>query len=198
MKTIRRVFLTGLIIVLPTLITIYILGFTLRLVDSLLSDLLRVYLGRPIPGLGFLVTILFIFLVGLIATNVVGHKIIRLMETAFARLPIVKPIYTASRQIIDAFSSQRRSIFQLVVTIEYPRPGIYCVGFITGGSLPEIQHKTQQELVAVFLPTTPNPTSGFLLLVPKEQVTPLDMTVDDALKLIISGGVVFPEWPKPC
>ncbi len=195
MKTIRRIFLTGLLISLPTLITIYVLVFTFRLLDSLLGDLLRLYFGRSVPGLGFVITILLIFVIGLIGANVFGHKMIRWLETAFTRLPLVKPVYSAARQIIDAFSARGREIFQSVVLLEYPRRGIYALGFTTVEAAPEIQHRTEQEVITVFLPTTPNPTSGFLLLVPKEELTPLDMPVEAALKLIISGGVVSPQWP---
>jgi uncharacterized membrane protein len=165
-------------------------------VDSLLGNILELYFGCSLPGLGFLVTILSIFLVGLIATNVFGHKIIRLAETAFARLPVVKPVYNAARQIIDAFSARSSSVFQSVVMLEYPRRGIYALGFVTVEASPEVQHKTEREVLTVFLPTTPNPTSGFLLLVPREELTPLDMSVEDALKMVISGGVVVPDWPK--
>jgi uncharacterized membrane protein len=179
---------------MPVLVTVYVLGFTFRLIDSLLGDFLRLYIGRSLPGVGFLVTVALIFLIGLVATNVIGHKILKFLENWFARLPLVKPIYTASRQIIGAFSSQRRSVFQSVGMIEYPRKGIYAVGFVTGEGMGEVQHKTSADVVTLFLPTTPNPTSGFLLLVPRAEIVTLDMTVEEALKLIISGGVVAPEW----
>jgi len=196
MRILRRIFLTGLVILLPAIISIYILGFTFNWVDSLLGNLLRQYLGIRIPGLGFLITVAAIFIAGLVANNVFGNRVLKVVENGFANIPLVKPIYTAIRQIIDAFSAQRKSVFESVAMIEYPRKGIYGVGFVTGSGLGEVQEKTSQDVVALFLPTTPNPTSGFLLLVPREELIPLEMSVEEALKLIISGGVIVPDWPK--
>lgn len=195
MKEIRRIFLYGLVVSLPALITVYVLVFTFNIIDSVLGGFFQLF-GRAIPGLGFLVTITLIFIVGLGATNVFGSKLIKLVEVAFARLPLVKPIYTAIQQIITAFSAQRKNVFESVAMLEYPRKGIYALGFVTGSGAGEVQEKTARDVLAVFLPTTPNPTSGFLLLVPREDVVPLDMTVEEGLKLIISGGVVVPEWPR--
>ncbi|MBS4023480.1 MAG: DUF502 domain-containing protein [Dethiobacter sp.] len=195
MRTIRRIFITGLVISLPALITIYILGFTFNTVDSLFGNYIELYFGRTLPGLGFLVTVTAIFLVGLVATNVFGHRLIRMLETSFARLPVIKPVYSAARQIIEAFSAQRRSLFQSVVMLEYPKKGIYALAFITVEGSAEIQSKTKADVVTVFLPTTPNPTSGFLLMVPRSDLIFMDMSVEEALKLIISGGVVAPHWP---
>lgn len=196
MRTFRRIFLTGLVILLPALISVYILGLTFTWVDSLLGNLIREYFGLRIPGLGFLLTIAAIFVVGLVAGNVFGNRFLKLVEAGFANIPLIKPIYSASRQIIDAFSAQRKNVFESVAMIEYPRKGIYAIGFVTGRGAGEVQQKTSQDVVALFIPTTPNPTSGFLLLIPREDVMPLEMTVEEALKLIISGGVVVPEWPR--
>ncbi len=196
MKSVRKIFFTGLIIALPALVTIYILGFTFRAVDSLLGNALEFYTGRTLPGLGFLITIIAIFLIGLIATNVFGNRAIKFIETGFGRLPVIKPVYSAARQIIEAFSARRRSIFQSVVMLEYPRKGIYALAFVTVEGSDEIQHKTEADVITVFLPTTPNPTSGFLLMVPRHELIEMDMTVEEALKLVISGGVVAPKWPS--
>jgi uncharacterized membrane protein len=197
MKKLRRIFLAGLVIMLPALVTIYVLGATFGWIDSILGNLLRDYLGIAIPGLGFLITMAAIFAVGLVAGNVLGHRLLRLVEAAFANIPLVRPVYTSVRQIITAFSGQRRNVFESVAMIEYPRKGIYAIGFVTGRGAGEVQEKTSREVVTFFLPTTPNPTSGFLLLIPREELTPLDMTVEEAMKLIISAGVVIPEWPRP-
>lgn len=194
MRTLRRIFLTGLVILLPALVTVYVLGFTFNAIDSLLGNFFRIYLGLNIPGFGFLVTTALIFLVGLVATNVFGHRVLKLVENSFANLPLVKPIYNAIRQIIDAFSGQRRNVFESVAMIEYPRKGIYAIGFITGNGAGEVQHKTEKDVITLFVPTTPNPTSGVLLLVPRDEITPLDMSVEEGLKLIISAGVVVPDW----
>lgn len=192
----KKVFLAGLILILPATVTIYILVYTFNIVDSFLGNILVSIIGHKIPGLGFLATIVIIYLVGLVATNVVGKKIFAAIESMFCSLPVVKPLYTSIQQIIDAFSSQKKGIFESVVMLEYPRKGLYAVGFKTMEGVGEIQEKTDEEVLNVFLPTTPNPTSGFLLMVPKRDVIPLEMSVEEALKLIVSGGFVSPEWPK--
>ncbi|MCW3490708.1 DUF502 domain-containing protein [Dethiobacter alkaliphilus] len=197
MNRIRRIFIAGLLFLLPTLITLYLLIFLFTSVDSIFNNLFSHFFDQTLPGLGFLLTIAFIFGVGLLATNVLGAKIISQIEKTFAGLPVVKPVYAAIRQIIDAFSGDRKNIFESVAMVEYPRKGMYAIGFITGKGAGEVQEKTAQDVQAVFIPTTPNPTSGFLLLIPKEQLMPLEMTVEEALKLIISGGVVVPDWPRP-
>lgn len=196
MRTFRRTFLTGLVILLPAIISIYILSLAFIWLDSLLGNLLRQYLGVRIPGLGFLITVAAIFVTGLVANNVFGSKLLKWAEAGFANIPLIKPIYTAIRQIIDAFSAQRKSVFESVAMLEYPRKGLYAIGFVTGSGTGEIQAKTAQEVATLFLPTTPNPTSGFLLLVPREELIPLEMSVEDALKLIISGGVIASDWPR--
>jgi uncharacterized membrane protein len=196
MKKSRRIFLAGLFIMLPALITVYVLGSTFSWVDSILGNLLRVYVGVDIPGLGLIITIAAIFAVGLVASNVFGHRILKMVESAFANIPLVKPVYASVRQIITAFSAQQRSLFESVAMIEYPRKGLYAIGFVTGRGTGEVQERTAHEVVTLFLPTTPNPTSGFLLLIPREELIPLEMTVEEAMKLIISAGVVVPEWPK--
>lgn len=195
MRLLRRIFLTGLVILLPSIISIYILSLTFNWVDSLLGNLLRQYLGVRIPGLGLLITVSAIFVTGLVANNVFGSRVLKMVENGFANIPLIRPIYTATRQIIDAFSLQRKSVFDSVAMIEYPRKGIYGLGFVTGKNLGEVQAKTSKDVVALFVPTTPNPTSGFLLLVPREELIPLEMSVEEALKLIISGGVIVPDWP---
>lgn len=195
-KAFRRMFLTGLIVLLPSMVTLYILYFTFNLIDSFIGSLLEFSIGRKIPGLGFLFTIAFVLLVGVIVTNVVGKRLFDILEGLFSQLPFVKPIYASARQIIDAFSAQRHQLFQSVAMIEYPREGLYAIGFITAKGAGEVQEKTAQEVVPIFIPTTPNPTSGVMLLVPKTDLIPLEMSVEEALKMIISGGVITPEWPR--
>lgn len=194
MKSLRRFFLTGIVVLLPLAVTVYVLIFTFRLMDGFLGGLVRIALGRPLPGLGALATIGIVLLVGMIATNVIGKKLIALLEYLLNRIPLIKSIYGATKQIIDAFSLQKSNAFQRVVLIEYPRRGLYAVGFITGCGMGEIQEKTAEELVNVFVPTTPNPTSGFLILIPKREVHYLEISVEEGLKLIISGGVVTPKY----
>lgn len=189
----RKYFLTGIIVLLPLTITVYVLYFIFQLLDGLLSPIIESLLGFNIPGLGALLTIVFVVLVGLVATNVLGRKFISFLDQLFIRIPMVKIIYGATKQIIDAFSIQPRNALRRVALVEYPRRGIYSIVFVTSEGVGEVQEKTAQQVFSVFIPTTPNPTSGMLLLVPREEITFLEMCVEDALKLIISGGVVNPK-----
>ncbi len=193
MTKLRKYFFTGIIVLLPLMITLYVLFFIFQLLDGLLSPFLESFLGFPIPGLGALLTIVFIILVGLVATNVLGRRFISLLDRLFIRIPMVKIIYGATKQIIDAFSAQPRDAWRRVALVEYPRRGLYAIGFVTGERVGEVQEKTAHQVFSVFIPTTPNPTSGVLLLVPREELTFLEMSVEDGLKLIISGGVVNPK-----
>ena len=194
-KSLRRLFLSGLVVLLPSIVTLYVLYFTFNIIDSFIGSLLKLWLGHAVPGLGFLVTLLVILAAGLVATNVLGKKLLSLVDNAFLQLPVIKPIYAASKQMIDAFTAKRSQLFQSVVLVEYPRRGIYAVGFLTGKGSAEIREKIKKEVVPVFIPTTPNPTSGFLLLVPGDELIHLEMPVEEALKMIISGGVITPPWP---
>lgn len=176
---------------MPLFITFYILQFLFYTVDGLLAQPLAL-LGLDIKGLGFVLTLILVLGAGFLANNIFGRRLIALMEWLVGRLPIIKSIYYGVKQIIDAFSTQQRSAFQRVVLVEYPRRGMWALAFLTGADFAELEQKTGHELVSIFLPTTPNPTSGFLVLLPKSQVQLLDMTVDEGMKMIISGGVVKP------
>ena len=193
MKVVRKFFLTGIVVLLPLVVTLYVLSFTYRLLDSFLGGLIEAVLGRPVPGLGALLTIGLVFLVGMVATNVIGKKLIAWLEFLLNRIPLIKSIYGATKQIIDAFSLQKSNAFQRVALIEYPRKGLYAVGFVTGCGMGEVQEKTAEEVINIFVPTTPNPTSGMLVLVPQKEVTFLEMSVEEGLKLIVSGGVGTPK-----
>ncbi|KKM08602.1 hypothetical protein SY88_23050 [Clostridiales bacterium PH28_bin88] len=194
MKGLRKFFLTGIVVLLPLVVTIYVLVTTFRLMDGLLGGIIRVVVGHPLPGLGVLLTIGLVLLAGMVATNVIGKRLIAFMEHLVNRIPLVKSIYGATKQIIDAFSLQTSNAFQRVALVEYPRQGVYAVGFVTGNGMGEVQEKTAEEVINIFVPTTPNPTSGMLVLVPRKDVTFLEMSVEDGLKLIISGGVVTPKY----
>ncbi len=193
MNRLRKFFFTGIIVLLPLIITVYVLLVIFNLVDGLLAELIEKLVGFPLPGLGILLTVIFVLLVGLVATNVIGKRIIALFERVFTRIPMVKIIYGAVKQIIDAFSIQPRDAFRRVALVEYPRRGIYAIGFVTGEGTGEVQEKTAAQVSSIFIPTTPNPTSGMLLLVPQTEITYLDMSVEEGLKWIISGGVVNPR-----
>ena len=192
----RKYFITGLLILLPVIVTIYVLSFSFNFVDGLLQPFIKPIIGRTIPGLGLIVGLIIIFVTGLIATNVFGKKIIAYGESIVIKIPLVKQLYSATKQIIDAFSVQSQDAFQRVVLVEYPRKGIYAIGFVTGEGVEEVQELTKGEVANVFIPTTPNPTSGFLILFPKDQLIPLEMTIEEGLKMVISGGVVTPEYTQ--
>ena len=199
--TLRRLrihFLTGLVVLTPIVVTAYVFWKLFFKVDGLLSGLLTEWgfynlIGRKIPGVGFVILVFFILFTGMLTRNFVGKKLIEISDTIMTRIPIVNRMYTAIQQISQAFLTKKGSVFRKAVLVEYPRQGVYAIGFLTSVSKGEVQERTETEIGNVFLPTTPNPTSGFLLLVPRTDITPLDMTIEEALKLVISGGTVTPE-----
>ncbi len=193
MSKIRQIFITGLLTIMPLVATVYIVYLLFSLMDSFIGEVLRYFVGYYIPGIGMVISIILIFVAGFIATNVLGSKILDFFEALLNKIPVVKKVYFGIKQILNAFSLQGKQLFRKVALIEYPRREVYAIGFVTGESRGEVQDKTNEKMINVFLPTTPNPTSGFLLLVPEKDVTYLDMTVEEALKLIISAGIVVPE-----
>ena len=197
MKTVRHVFFRGLFSILPVVATIYIAGFLFTLMDNFLGTGIERFFGRRMPGIGIAASVLLIFLTGMFVTNVMGGRLFHLGERLLRRVPFISRIYIAVKQIVGAFSMQGKSVFRQVVLVEYPRKGTYVLGFLTGESRGEVQEKTAARLMNVFIPTTPNPTSGYLLLVPQEEITALDMSVEEGLKLIISAGVVTPGHGAP-
>jgi uncharacterized membrane protein len=199
---IRRTFITGLVISLPLVITIFILKFLFESFDNLLGPLVTSMIrsfGAPIgpdyklPGIGLVSTVALIFLIGLVSAHYVGRRLWDWGEAVLTKIPIIRPVYVAAKQVIDTFSTNSSEAFRKVVVIEYPRRGMYTIGFITGPAYGEIKEKTGADLVNVFVPTTPNPTSGFLLLLPKAEVVELDIPVEDGVKMIVSCGLVTPE-----
>lgn len=188
----KRIFTAGLFAILPLAITIYVFFLIFSFLDNLIGDLIKAIFGFRVPGIGFAAGILLILLVGFVASNIIGKRLIDYNDRLLQRLPLIKSIYTAARQIIDAFSVQGKRAFQKVVLIEYPRKGLFVLGFVTGSSKGEIQDKTHAHTLNIFVPTTPNPTSGMLILAPRSEVIDLEMTVEEGLKVIISGGLFEP------
>jgi uncharacterized membrane protein len=148
--------------------------------------------GISIPGVGLVATLLLILAIGMLATNIFGRSLVSFSERIVDRIPVVKGIYMLFKQVSDTVLNRDRGAFRQVVLIEYPRKEIWSVAFVTGVSSGEVQKVTERKLVNIFVPTTPNPTSGFYILVPEEDMIPLTMTVEEAFKLIISGGMVTP------
>lgn len=193
----KKIFTTGLITLLPLGITIYVFYLIFNFLDTLLGKVVEKIFNISIPGIGFAAGIILIFLVGFIASNLVGRKIIALWDSLFQKIPLTRSIYSSAKQIIDAFTLQGKHAFQKVVLLEYPRKGLYALGFITGTSRGMLQEKTDEDMVHVFIPTTPNPTSGMLILAPRQEVIELEMTIEEGMKVIISGGLVAPPaWKE--
>ncbi|HUU41268.1 MAG TPA: DUF502 domain-containing protein [Desulfatiglandales bacterium] len=197
----KNYFLTGLLVILPVFITGYIIAFLIRGMDAILKYVPPKYLPETyfniyIPGLGLILVIIIIVVVGLLTRNIVGKKIVNIGENIVDRIPIVRIIYSGVKQLIEAFFLEKSTAFKRVALLEYPRRGIYVIGFITGEGKGEIQRKTNEKMLNVFVPTTPNPTSGFYIIIPEDELTILDMSVEDAFKLIISGGIFTPSEGK--
>lgn len=188
----RTYFFTGILVLFPLIATIYILWSVFSFLENLLDPILFYFLGHSFPGLGFFLSLILILLIGLFGRNILGKKIISFGERLLFRIPLVRTIYTTVKQIMEALFGGRTYVFEKVVLIEYPRKGLYQLGFVTREVAKELNRLTNQELVNIFVPTTPNPTSGMLVLVPIKDVVYLNMKVEDGMKLIISGGTLTP------
>lgn len=186
LRRLRTYFFTGLIIVLPFLLTLYFLWLVFGFVDGLIGPVLKLIIGQRIPGVGFIFTVGLILGTGMLATNYLGRRLLAWGDRLFIRLPLVRSVYQTLKQLVHAVFSEKQKAFQRVVLVEYPRKGVYSLAFLTRDV------EEAGEMVMAFVPTTPNPTSGFLLLIPKKEVKYLDMSVEDGLKLIVSGGVIVP------
>jgi uncharacterized membrane protein len=196
-ERIRRYFFAGLLVFLPLVITLWFLGWIIGLMDSLLNVLPSSlhpssYLPFAVPGLGALLTVGLILLLGFFATSMVTQGLLAAWDRLLSRIPIFRGIYTSVQKLVESIFRQDQG-GRKVVLIEYPRKGIYTVGFATGSAMGELKRKSQDRLLNVFVPTTPNPTAGFYLLVPEQEVVALEMTPEEAFKLIVSGGMITPE-----
>lgn len=199
-KSIRGYLLAGLVVWLPILVTFVILRFIVDLLDQTIALLPNAYqpehlLGFRIHGLGVLLSLILLVITGIVVTNLLGQRLVRWSESILERIPLVRSIYTASKQVINAIFATNSVAFRKVLLVEYPRKGLWTLAFQTGGANTEINSKVGREMVSIFVPTTPNPTSGFLMVIPKEEAIELDMSTEEALKLIISLGVMQPVSP---
>lgn len=190
--------IAGLLVAGPIGLTVVVIQWFVTLMDGLLLAVLperfqpNNLIGFALPGIGLIVTLLLLLLVGALATNFFGRSLVRLFENLVSRIPLVKGVYTLFKQVTDTLFVGDRQGFRKVVMIEYPRKGIWTVAFMTGLASGELPRQIGRRVINVFVPTTPNPTSGFYLLVPEEDATVLQMSVEDAFKLIVSGGMVTP------
>jgi uncharacterized membrane protein len=194
LKNIQRNFFTGALVAAPIGATIYLTIFIVEFIAGLLPSQFNPnqFLPYQIPGLELVIAVVFFIILGFITSTLFGRTIVSYFDTLIKRVPLAGNIYTAIKQITETFSKTDTDS-QKVVMFEYPRKGIQAIGFMTGSAKGEIRDKAGIEMVNVFVPTTPNPTSGFLLFIPKEDVIILDMKYEDAIKLIVSAGMVIPE-----
>ena len=199
----RAYFLAGILVTAPIGITGYLAWIAIDLIDRSVTPMIpakynpETYLPFSIPGLGLLVLAVVLTLIGALTAGIVGRLIVRTGERLLNRMPVVRSIYAATKQIFETVFAHQATAFREAVLVEYPRRGIWAVGFITGTTQGEVQNLTEEETVNIFLPTTPNPTSGFLLFIPRDDVVKLDMTVEEAIKMVISGGIVTPPDRRP-
>ena len=190
----RNYLIAGILVILPVTVTVLVLGAIFRFLDNLLAPVFDYLPGQEIPGLGLVSGIVLILLTGAMASNVLGRRVVGLFDRIMLRIPLARTIYGATKQVSDALLQQNRAVFKQAVLVEWPRAGLYTVGFVTGETRGEAQEKTKERVINVFMISTPNPTTGFLCLVPESQLVPLEMSVEDALKLVVSAGIVVPPY----
>lgn len=194
----KTYFLTGLLVLVPLAITLWVLGLIIGTMDQTLTLLPASWqperaLGFRLPGLGAVLTLAFILLVGLLTQNFIGQTLVQWWDSLLRRIPVVGPLYTSVKQVSDTLLSSSGNAFRKALLIEYPRKGSYTIAFLTGIPGGDVVNHLPGDYVSVYVPTTPNPTSGFFLMLPRSEVAELDMSVDAALKYIVSMGVVAPQ-----
>lgn len=193
--------IAGLLILVPAALTVYVLIVLFRIMDGIFGPLvnraLRVFIPEAhVPGLGLVMTLLVVLLLGWLSTNVVGHRMILGFERMVQRVPVGRTIYASTKGVLDAVSQAQGEAFTRVVLIEYPKESIFALAFVTRGARWEAVDPRTADLLLVFVPTTPNPTSGFLLLVPRTEAIPLPISVEEGIRMVISGGILLPEIPE--
>ncbi len=199
MKRIRRYLVAGLLVWVPLGVTVLLLKVLVDLMDQTLLLLPSPYrpdalFGFHIPGLGIVLSLAVLLVTGILAANLVGRQLVHLWESILQRIPFVRSVYSAAKNFAEIVLTDANQSFNKVLLIEYPRKGLYSLCFQTSTYLGEVQARTGEEVICVFVPTTPNPTSGLILMVPKSDVIELEMEVEGALKMVVSLGVVVPRW----
>lgn len=202
MKPVQRYLVAGLLVWVPAGITFLILKLFVDLMDRTLVLLPAAYrpehlLGFRIPGLGILLTAAIVFTTGMLAANLVGRRLLKLWDGILHRIPMVRSIYSGAKNFTEVLLGDTGQSFKRVVLVEWPRRGMYAMAFVTGTDMGEVSHRIGEDVVSVFVPTTPNPTSGFVLMLPVREVIELEMDVESAIKMIVSLGVVMPKWQSP-
>jgi uncharacterized membrane protein len=197
----RRMLIAGLLILVPAALTIYVLVALFRLMDGFFGPLvnraIQVFFPEArVPGLGLVMTLLVVLLLGWLSNKVMGRRLIAGFEQLIARVPVVRTIYSATKGVLEAVSRDRADAFTRVVMIEYPKENLFALGFVTRGARWDAVDPRAKDLLLVFVPTTPNPTSGFLLLVPRTEAITLPISVEEGIRMVISGGILLPEIPE--
>ena len=194
MRSFKKYFITGLLIWVPLVITLWVLGLLVNTLESVVPTFLspQALFGRDIPGFRVGVVIVVVLVTGILAANFLGRGIVRLWENILGRIPLVRSIYNSVKQVSDTLLAPNGQAFRQAVLVQYPRHGSWTIGLLTGTPSGEVAKLLPGEHVSVYIPTTPNPTSGFFLMMPRSEVQPLEMSVDAALKYIVSMGVVAP------
>jgi uncharacterized membrane protein len=201
-RRLRNYFLAGVLVTAPIAITLYFAWSVIDWVDEHVTALFpdrfnpNTYLPFAVPGLGLVILAVALTLIGFLTANFLGRMALRAGESVVARMPVVRSIYSAVKQIFETVLSNRTQSFSEVVLVEFPRQGMWALGLVIGKTHGEIREKIGEDMHNIYIPTTPNPTSGYLVFLPRSQMTHLEMTVEDCLKMIISGGIVVPE-PRP-
>ncbi|MEX0326315.1 MAG: DUF502 domain-containing protein [Puniceicoccaceae bacterium] len=206
LRNLRNAFVSGLLLLAPVGVTIFVVNFLIQRIGVPTRQVFfffipsdqsnNIWVEYVLYIAAVLVVVVFITLLGWLSKRLIGRALVNFFERIVDTVPVVRSVYNTVKQIRDTFVQQQKAVFQKAVLLEYPRKGVWVLGFLTGRGKGEIQHRTDSELINIFVPTTPNPTSGFLLMVPREEVVELDMSIPDAMKVIISGGAVVPPWQK--
>ncbi|MCT4605269.1 MAG: DUF502 domain-containing protein [Marinisporobacter sp.] len=193
MKALRKIFITGLLALIPIAVTISVIIWIFNMVDSIFRVPLEKIIGFRIIGIGFILTMFIIFGTGVFATNYLGKEFIQFIERTLSKIPLVNTFYLSIKQLIDTIFMKQRYAFKRTVLVEYPSKGIFTIGFVTADVPLEIAEKTGQKMKSIFIPTTPNPTSGMFVMISEKEITSLNISVEAALKLVVSGGILLPE-----
>ena len=200
-RRLRNVFLTGFLVTLPIALTVFILNFLFKSLDALSPIFTHwlIVLGAPLPEgyrvpfLGVIMTFTIVFFVGALTTNIFGNKLLQFWEGVVEKIPFVRRIYKGTKQVVSSFATMDTKSFTKVVLIEFPRKGAHAIAFVTGKTRGELQRLTSDNHINIFIPTTPNPTSGFIIFADPSEVIELDMTIEEGIKYVVSGGIVTPE-----
>lgn len=198
----RKYFVTGLLILVPLAITLWVLNLIITTMDRSLLLLPaawqpETFLHLRVPGMGVLLTLLIVFLTGVAARNFIGKRVLRLWESVLIRIPVVNSIYSSVKQVSDTLLSSSGNAFRKAVLVPYPHQNSWTIAFLTGAPGGDVKNHLEGDFISVYVPTTPNPTSGFMLLVPKDRVYETRLSIEEAMKLIISGGLVKPGYEHP-